>query len=143
MERDLNNNAARAAAHVLLLRILRAETTRLRRSNGTTRLLFLKEIALRNLNLPRRRPTITNLVVSSNFTNEVGKCLIYIDPLLCRCLNELAVEVACKITSLYMINLFINVHQKIRDLPEALWRETYHSCPPASRIQDRTCWRRR
>lgn len=42
MERDLNNNAARAAAHVLLLRILRVETARLRRSNGSTRLLFLR-----------------------------------------------------------------------------------------------------
>ena len=64
---------------------------------GTTCLLLL---TCESFHIPEFIRVSTHLVVFPNFTNKLHECLIYIDPLLRRCLDERAVEVLGKITTL-------------------------------------------
>ena len=48
----------------------------------------------------KKRKTRSYLVVFTNLTDQIGKCLIHIDPLLSRSLNKATSEMLCQITTL-------------------------------------------
>lgn len=76
----LDDDTARAAAHVVVL--LRLGAVCARRSGSS------------------RPPSLLLLIVAPDLADQVRECLVDVNALLGRRLNELAVEVLCEITAL-------------------------------------------